>query len=304
MKLNVAVPHTLEIPALSQQWELALGAGQVLDAMRLADGLGFHKAMVPEHFIIPTDHLAASGAYWHHSTVFLAGVASATEQLGLASSINILPLQHAIVQAKAWSTLDWISDGRATAVVAVGWLKEEFDLLGVPFEERGAICDEYVQAMIALWTQESPAFEGKYVSFHDVGYEPKPRNLPLWFGGDAAAPLKRIAKWGDGWLPFLTPPEKLPQSLDFIRAQPDYHGRPIELCFPIEAMKLGEGHVENKAATNTIGSWNVQATVDLCGWLGDLGVTETVIPLPPLDSYEAYLDRLRWVAEEIMPKVA
>src|SRR3546814_11702314 len=69
-------------------------------------------------------------------------------------------------------------------------------------------------------------------------------------------------------------------------------------------MKLGEGHVENTAAAETIGSWNVQATIDLCGWLAELGVTETIIPLPPLDSYDAYLERLRWVAEEIMPKVA
>src|SRR3546814_8627953 len=81
------------------------------------------------------------------------------------------------MQAKAWSTLDWLSGGRATAVVAVGWLKEEFDLLGVPFHERGAMTDEYVQAMLALWTQEKPEFEGKYVSFRDVGYEPKPQNL-------------------------------------------------------------------------------------------------------------------------------
>jgi len=304
MKLNVAIPHTLEIPVLSQPWELALGPKQVMGAMRLADELGFHKALLGEHFIIPTEHLELSGAYWHHGTVFLAGLAGETERLGLASSINILPLQHAIVQAKAWSTLDWISGGRATAVVGVGWLKEEFDLLGVPFHERGAICDEYVQAMIALWTQDNPEFEGKYVSFRDVGYEPKPKNLPLWFGGDAHAPLKRIAKWGDGWSPFLTPPEKFPESLDFIRTQPDYHGRPIELFFPIEAMKLGDGHVENAAAANTVGNWDVQATVDLCGWLGGLGVTETIIPLPPLDSYEAYLDRLRWVAEEITPKVA
>lgn len=304
MKLNVAIPHALEIPALIQPWELGMTHKEVMAAMKLADALGFHKATLGEHFLVPNDHLALTGAFWHHGTVFLAGVAGETERLGLSSSITILPLQHAIVQAKAWSTLDWLSGGRATAVVAVGWLAEEFELLGVPFHERGAMCDEYVQAMIALWTQDKPEFAGKYVSFKDVGYEPKPQNLPLWFGGDAQAPLKRIAKWGDGWSPFTTKPERFPDSLDFIRSQPDYHGRPIEVFFPIEAMKIGDGHVENAAAAETIGSWDVQATIDLCGWLGDLGVTETIIPLPPLDSYEAYRDRLRWVAEEIMPRVA
>lgn len=304
MKISVAIPHALEIPALIQPWELGMGRKEVLDSLKLADQLGFAKTLLGEHFLIPNDHLGASGAFWHHGTVFLGAVAGATERLGLASSITILPLQNAIVQAKAWSTLDWVSGGRATCVVAVGWLKEEFDYLGVDFHSRGAICDEYVQAMLALWTEDNPSFEGKYVSFKDCGYEPKPRRLPLWFGGDAKAPLARIAKWGDGWIPFLTKPQEFPNSLDFIRSHPQYHGRPVELFFPIESMKIGDGHAENAAAAETIGSWNVQATIDLCGWLGDLGVTETIIPLPPLDSYEAYRDRLRWVAEEIMPKVA
>jgi probable F420-dependent oxidoreductase len=306
MKLNVSIPHTLEIPSLSQSWELRMGATEVLTSMRLADELGYHKALLGEHFIVPIDHLALTGAFWHHGTVALAALAGCTKRIGLASSITILPLQNPIIQAKAWSTVDWFSNGRATPVVAVGWMKEEFDLLGVPFHERGKMCDEYIQAMLTLWNDESPAFEGKYVSFRDVGFAPKPvrkPRMPLWFGGDAEAPLRRIAKWGDGWNPFLTPPEKFRASLEFIRSQPDYHGRPIGISFAIESMRIGEAHVEREAK-NTEGTWDVQQTVDLCGWLAECGVTETVIPLPPLKSFDAYLDRLRWVAAEIMPKIA
>src|SRR3546814_21107840 len=120
MKLDVAIPHTLEIPALSQPWELALGHKEVIGAMKLAGELGFRKCMLGEHFLIPEDHLAASGSYWHHGTSFLAGVAGGTEQIGLASSINILPLQQAVSQAKAWSTLHLLNGGRATAAVAGG----------------------------------------------------------------------------------------------------------------------------------------------------------------------------------------
>jgi probable F420-dependent oxidoreductase len=306
MKLNVSIPHALEIPALSQPWELGLGGREVGIAMRLADELGFHQAVLGEHFLIPKDHLAATGAFWHHGTVALAAIAGQTERLRLASSITILPLQNPIVQAKAWATVDWFSGGRATPVVAVGWLKEEFDLLGVPFNERGRMCDEYVQAMLALWTEESPLFEGKYVSFRDVGFAPKPvqkPKMPLWFGGDSEAPLRRIAKWGDGWIPFLTPPEKFRDSLDFIRSQPGYRGQTIDIFFAIEGMRIGEGHVERTDIQNTDGTWDVQQTLDICGWLAERGVTETVIPLPPLESFDAYLDRLRWVAAEIMPKL-
>lgn len=307
MKINVGVPHALEIPALSQPWELGLGARQIGIAMRLADELGYHQAIIGEHFLIPKTHLAATGAFWHHGTVALAAIAGQTERLKLASAITILPLQNPIVQAKAWATLDWFSGGRATPMIGVGWLKEEFDLLGVPFSERGPMCDEYVQAMLALWRDEDPVFEGKYIHFRDVGFAPKPMQkpwMPLWFGGDARAPLRRIAKWGDGWSPFLTPPEKFPESLDFIRSQPEYHGQAIETFFSISAMKIGEGHVERSDTPNTDGVWDVQQTVDLCGWLAEQGVTETSIPLPALKSFDAYLDRLRWVAAEIMPRVA
>jgi len=97
-------------------------------------------------------------------------------------------LQNPIVQAKAWATLDWLSGGRAVAAVGVGWLEEEYKILGVPFHERGRLCDEYLAAMIELWTSESPEFDGKYVSFKDVGFAPKPLqkpHLPIWCGGDA-----------------------------------------------------------------------------------------------------------------------
>ena len=306
MKICLRIPHALEIPALSQAWEFGLGHAEVRTAMRLADRLGYHKAVLGEHFLIPIDRIEASGDFWHQPTVALAAIAGQTERIRLGSMITVLPLQNPIAQAKAWATLDWFSGGRANPVVAVGWLKEEFDLMGVPFNERGRICDEYVQAMIALWTEESPVFEGKYVSFRDVRFAPKPvqrPHLPLWFGGDAEAPLRRIAKWGDGWAPFLTPPEKFPDSLDFIRAQPEYDGRPLGVFFAIESMNIGEEHVA-RTDSNAGGSWDLQHMVDLCGQLGDLGVTETLIPMPPLDGFQAYLDWMRWVAAEIMPKVA
>jgi len=304
MKINLSIPRTLEIPALCQPWEKSVTHVEVRKAMQLVDTLGFHKAVLGEHYIIPKDHIALSGAFWHHGTGALSAIAGMTERIHLGSSITILPLQHAVVQAKAWSTLDWYSGGRAIPVVAVGWLKEEFEMLGVPFHERGKMMDEYVQAILSLWYDEDPVFEGKYVSFRDVGYEPKPvrGRIPLWFGGDSEAPWRRVAKWGDGWQPAFSQPEKFPEIMDFIRSQPEYDGRPLGLFFPIEAMRVGEGHVETNAA-DTAGSWNVQKTIDLCGWLAAKGVTETIIPLPPLKDFVEYCDYLRWIGEEIIPRV-
>jgi len=305
VKLNVTIPHALDMPSLSQPWERLLDGPEVLQAMRFADSLCYHKAVLGEHYVVPKEHLELSGAFWHQGTTALSAVAGCTQSIRLGSSIALLPLQNPIIQAKAWSTLDWFSNGRAAPVFGAGWLKGEFDLLRVPFHERGAMCDEFVQAMIALWTEESPAFQGKYISFTDVGFAPKPvqAHLPIWFGGDSESPWKRIAKWGDGWQPAFTKPERFPAVMDFIRSQPEYDGRALGLFFPIEAMRVGEGHIETHAQ-DTEGSWNAQEMIDLCGMLARLGVTETVIPLPHLRDFEEYLDRLRWVAEEIMPKVA
>ena len=92
--------------------------------------------------------------------------------------------------AKALATLDWLSSGRITVTFGVGWLEKEFEILGVPFHERGRMGDEYLAAIIELWTKDAPEFEGEYVSFQNVAFEPKPvqkPHLPIWMGGDADA---------------------------------------------------------------------------------------------------------------------
>ena len=150
-----------------------------------------------------------------------------------------------MVLAKALSTADWFSGGRITVTFGVGWLEGEFDLLGVPFHERGRMSEEYLEAMVELWTQESPCYEGRYVSFRDVAFEPKPvqkPHLPIWMGGDADAALKRAARFASGWNPFLTKPEDIPARLDFIKSQPTFRGGPFEVAYGMSTSRVGEGH--------------------------------------------------------------
>ncbi|GLR68413.1 LLM class F420-dependent oxidoreductase [Acidocella aquatica] len=307
MKLNVGVPNSMHVAAMVQPWELALSGAQVGQAMALADQLGFNKCMLGEHFIIPNEHIALSGDHYFHTPVALSFIAGHTKNLRLSSSVSIVPLQNPIVQAKAWSTLDWLSGGRAEAMFGVGWLKEEFDMLGVNFHERGKIADEYIAAMQALWTMDAPEFEGKYVSFKDIGFAPKPvqrPRLPVWLGGDAEPVLKRVAKFGDGWSPFRTPPEKFPACIDFIKSQREYDGRPINVFFALEMLNVGAHH-EVLDDPRAPGTRSKQKILDQIGWLSELGITETIVPLPPgISGLAEYSDRLRWVATEIMPHIA
>jgi hypothetical protein len=209
------------------------------------------------------------------------------------------------VTAKAYSTIDWLSSGRVTVTFGVGWLEEEFQLLGVPFHERGRMADEYLAAIIELLTQDSPSFAGKYISFQEVAFEPKPfqkPHVPIWMGGDADAALERAARFASGWMPFLTRPEDIPARLDFIKSRPAYRGGPFEVSYGMGTARIGEGHrVMNDARARP--GLSAQEIVDRLCWFKELGVTISSVPIPPVQDIDAYLDYAQWVIEEIKPKI-
>lgn len=307
MKVNIGVPNSMHVRAMVQPWEYALTGQDVGALLAYADGLGFNKCMLGEHFVMPQMHIDLSGDHYFHTTVALGFIGGHTSKMKLSSSVSILPLQNPIVQAKAWSTLDWLSNGRAEAMFGVGWLEAEFDLLNVPFHERGKMADEYAAAMIELWTKERPEFDGKYVKFRDIGFAPKPvqsPKLPIWFGGDAEKVMERVAKFGDGWSPFRTPPEKFPACLDFIKSHPGYDGRKMGMFFALEMLNVGAHH-EVLDDPRAPGSRNAQKIIDQIGWLAGLGITETIVPLPPgITGIAEYRERLAWVASDIMPYIS
>ena len=199
MKLNVGVPNSMHVAAMVQPWEYELTGSDIGRAMQLADELGYNKCMLGEHFIIPKEHVELSGDHYFHVVVALGYFGGRTKNLRLSSSVSILPLQNPIVQAKAWSTLDFLTEGRAEALFGVGWLKEEFDMLGIDFHARGRMADEYLAVMRALWTSDNPEFEGEFVNFRNIGFAPKPvtvlspsscvRNSPTPYSAPRATPL-------------------------------------------------------------------------------------------------------------------
>jgi probable F420-dependent oxidoreductase len=305
MKFSLAMPNTVRVKALVQPFEINVtGADQVLIAKR-ADELGFDMIPIPEHFVVPNAHVELSGPHYFHSTVAQAFIAGATRRIRVVSTVTLLPLQHPVVMAKALATADWMSNGRITATFGVGWNAEEFKILGVPFHERGRMADEYLAAMVELWTSESPEFRGKYVSFKDVAFEPKPiqkPHLPIWIGGDAEPALKRAARYASGWFPWLTSPTDIPAKLDFIKSQPTYDGRPFEVMYGLGTSQIGEGHEVVDDPTQRPGM-SADEIIDQLGRFSELGVTITGVPIPPVKDVNAYLDYAQWVIEEIKPKV-
>ncbi|MDX1884283.1 LLM class flavin-dependent oxidoreductase [Mycolicibacterium sp. 120270] len=155
MKLVFNLPHMLRLKAMMQPWEATVTGSDQTRMAKCADEWGYEMIAVPEHFAIPNDHVELSGPHYLQSTVAQAYLAGATERIRLNSCITVLPLQHPIVLAKALATADWMSSGRMMVTFGVGWLAREFELLGVPFSERGRIAER------VDFIKSQPEFDGR-----------------------------------------------------------------------------------------------------------------------------------------------
>lgn len=304
MEFAFSMPNLMQVKAITMPWESTVTGADQLKLAKWAEKLGYAMLAVPEHFIVPQSVVELSGA--HHLAAYptMAAYGGATETIRVNSCIALLALQHPIITAKTLATMDWLTSGRVTVTFAAGWLKGEFDMLGVPFHERGALCEEYIQAILALWTQENPEFSGKYVNFRDVAFEPRCHRKPhlnVWFGGEADAVLKRIARYATGWWPAQIDPATIPDRIDFIKSQPDYNGQLREVFYGFSTGLVGRGHVVIDDPKARPGQTR-QEVIDRLGWFKDLGVTMSSVPNPPeLRDLEQLYDYTQWVAEEIMP---
>src|SRR5262249_39064088 len=155
-----------------QAWTEKMSPADYQLVARTADDLGFDAIVIPEHIVLPTSLEAAMGSHWPHAWTVMAFVAGATTRIRVNSSVIVLPYHDPIVLAKAVATLDVPSGGRVMLAIGVGRAEGEFEALGVPYHERGRMTDEYLEVMRLLWSDAEARFEGRYVSFKDVVFEP------------------------------------------------------------------------------------------------------------------------------------
>ncbi len=199
--------------------------------VRLAEKLGFYAVSIGDHVIIPYSHTSTLNPVWYDPLVLGTAIAVSTERLRILFNTLIVPYHHPMELAKGLSSLDVLSGGRVIAGLGVGWIKEEFDALGIPFNERGARTDEYIRAMKELWTNPQPSFKGRFVSFHDIAFEPRPLqkpHLPIWIGGGVHRSLERAAELGNGWHPLGRPWDKLEGEVAELKRLLAEQGRSME----------------------------------------------------------------------------
>jgi probable F420-dependent oxidoreductase len=174
---------------------------------QLAEEVGYESLWTGEHVAMPIRDnpvpIAAETPFLD-SIVALTNIAAHTKRARLGTGILVLPHHNPVLLAKALTSLDLVSSGRLIAGFAGGYVKPEFEALGVSFPDRGAITDESLEAIRALWTQEEPRFAGRFASFSDIRFEPKPRQRPhppIIIGGASPPALRRAARY-DGWYGF------------------------------------------------------------------------------------------------------
>ena len=224
-----------------------------------AEELNFESVWIPEHLAIPVsinspypyseDGKFSGGpnAALHDPFVALSFVAACTEKIKLGTGVFVLPLRNPLAVAKAAASVDVLSQGRLLFGIGVGWLEEEFQATGMNFQDRASRGREWVKILKALWTEETPEYDGRFHSFEPIGFNPKPvqkPHPPIIFGGETRAALKRTAALGDGWYGVRYTPESVKPQLALLKeltqqAERDFSEIEISVGFePGTAMSL------------------------------------------------------------------
>jgi probable F420-dependent oxidoreductase len=287
----------------------------LLTFARDMERLGYESLWASDHIVIPNTirsrypysdtgqfPLAADATFLEPLTT-LAMVAGVTDRAKLGTTVLVLPHRHPVLAAKMLATLDHLSGGRVILGAGVGWMREEIELLGAPFDERGAWSDEAIRIMRACWRDERTRFRGRYFSFDDIGCFPKPArgDIPIWMGGHSKPALRRIVALADGWHAAFPTAAGLEAGLSALREECARQKRPFaELSITLRAglaIRTSPGGPDRRALQGT----PEEIVADLRTFK-TLGVTHVLMEASYRDlgqmtrTFEAF-------AREIRPKV-
>jgi probable F420-dependent oxidoreductase len=196
----------MEYGVVFPQTEIGSDPGAIASFARAAEDLGYAHLLIYDHVLgaVPRGEWLGYTHQdaFHEPLVLLGYLAGVTSRLVLATGILILPQRQTALVAKQAAGVDVLSGGRLRLGVGVGWNDVEYEALGEDFHRRGARLEEQVAVLRALWTQEVVTFSGRFHRITAAGIKPLPvqRPIPIWFGGESEAAMRRIARLGDGWI--------------------------------------------------------------------------------------------------------
>lgn len=290
------------------------------------EALGFDYVTISDHIMVPRnleskypytdsgEFPAGTQAAWLEQLATTSFLAAATKRLRFVLSVMVVPHRPAVLTAKLLATIDYLSKGRLTLGIGVGWCREEFEAIAAaPFDDRGHVTDEWMEACKVLWTESEPSFTGKYVKFDSVVFEPKPvqQPIPIWVGGESAPALRRTARYANGWYPVGTNPQfpmntagRFKTGLSRFRGLVEKASRnPADIAVALRVLAGPGGKPRG-----TIDGEGEMFTGDAADWVGDLktlqelGVSAVDVRLfgPTAD---ATVDIMRRFRDTILTKI-
>ncbi|ULE33370.1 TIGR03619 family F420-dependent LLM class oxidoreductase [Mycobacterium sp. IDR2000157661] len=204
MKLGIATPVVTNVAGAALTWEKNAGIADIGRVAEVADRLGYHHLTCSEHIGIPSTEAGRRGSRYWDPLATLGYISARTDRIRLATMTLVLGYHHPLEIVKRYGTLDHVSGGRVILGVGVGSLREEFDLIGAPFEDRGPRGDDALRALRAALFDNEPSYDGEFYSFGGLTVDPcalQP-HLPIWVGGRTQRSLRRALTLADGWCPF------------------------------------------------------------------------------------------------------
>ncbi|HYL53462.1 MAG TPA: TIGR03619 family F420-dependent LLM class oxidoreductase [Acidimicrobiia bacterium] len=204
MKLGIGTPVLTLLPRAHARWEETATFDDVIAIVQEAERLGYHHCTCSEHVAVPVDVAAVRGGRYFDPLATFGALGHATATIRFAAHVGVLGYHHPLAIAKRYGTLDVVTGGRVILGVGVGSLREEFDLLGAPFDDRGARADDAMRALRSALSQPEPEYHGTYVDFEGFLVDPSAvqPHVPMWVGGRTFRSLRRAVELGDGWAPF------------------------------------------------------------------------------------------------------
>jgi probable F420-dependent oxidoreductase len=242
-------------------WGPAATRDTLITLARRVEALGFDSVWASDHVVIPFEIRSrypynATGDFpLPPTTTFLepltalALVAGVTERLRLGTTVLVLPHRHPVLAAKMLATLDHLAPGRVILGAGVGWMREEIELLGAPYDQRGAWTDEAIQIMRKCWRDERVSHRGRFFNIPEIGVAPKPARgtIPIWIGGHTPRAMRRVAELGEGWHAAFATPDVMRKGLVELKAACAKAGRnPAEVTLSVRlglAAKRPSGEV-------------------------------------------------------------
>jgi probable F420-dependent oxidoreductase len=278
------------------------------------DRLGFHSGWTSDHVCWPAEvdskyPYTEDGSFpptpdmsWLDPIGTLLFVAACTENLRLGFTVLILPYRPPVATAKQLATLDVVSNGRLILGVGVGWMKEEADILGMPWDNRGARSDEQLEIFETLFRDDDPSYDGAYYAFPQVGFEPKPIQdpVPVWVGGNSKAAFRRTARFGHAFHAAFQPLDVVAQEWVEVGEACEEQGRDISEIELSLRVYLDPGSVM-EPEKSIAGS--ADQMVDTIGRMQDIGIGHVLLDPVARGGIPGRLDALRAFMTDVAPQV-